>query len=255
MVQVPPAGQLTTSVAQGVVDQAHRTASVNLPISAVHVVLDPGYTYGSGFSLLQFAVRMGIVLGGFAMIFGPIGAVLARRVGARIPAIAALLIMGVDGAAYALVSYSWVTFAVLNAIFGIGVGLFYSASTILLVDAVPQEQQGIGAGMFGVVQSIGAALILAISTAVLNGSPVKAHIDVMGRTITQTVPQIFADRGYAISFWIAAGASVLGMAIAILMRHGRQPTTSGAAALLGGDVPAATAGSASRPDATGDSPS
>lgn len=239
MTQVPPARDLKTTVAHGVVDQAHHLAGVTLPMSAVHVALDPGYTYGSGFSLLQFAVRMGILLGVFAMIFGPIGALLARRIGARIPAIAALLIMGADGAAYAAVSYSWITFAVLNAIFGVGVGLFYSSSTILLVDAVPQEEQGIGAGMFGVVQSIGAALILAVSTAVLNDSPVTAHIDVMGHSITRAIPQIFADRGYTISFWIAAGASALGVATALVMRHGRQPTTSGAAAVLGANHAAA----------------
>ncbi|GAA5061380.1 MFS transporter [Nocardia callitridis] len=230
MTQTPSSDELKGTVAQGVVDQAQQMTGATLPISVVRVALEPGYSYGSGFSLLQYAIHLGIWTGIVSMIFGPLGGIIARRTGARTPAIVALVVMASVSAGYALAttSYSWLVFAILAAIFGIGFGLFYAAVPILMVDAVPQEQQGIGLGMLGVTQSIGSGVGIAVVTALLNNGPITAHIDVMGRTVDQTIPQVYADNGWVIGFWMVTATTLIALIVALFMRHGRTPATGGA---------------------------
>ncbi|WP_369690332.1 MFS transporter [Nocardia miyunensis] len=228
MTQTPGAHDLQETVAQEVVAQAHQSAGINLPMSAVKIFFDPGYTYGNGFSLLQFAAHISLFNTVVAMICGPLAAILARRIGARIPAIASLAVMIGVGVAFALAPYDWGTYAALSAVMGIGFGFFYASAPILLVDAVPEDQQGITAGMFGIATALGSGITLSVAAALLDNSPVRAHIDVMSRAVAQTIPQVFADSGYTTCFWFATAAAVIGLAFALLLRHGRTPTTGGA---------------------------
>lgn len=247
MTQTPSAAQLKGVVAQGVVAQAQQMAHFKLPLSAVAVAIDPSYKYGNGFSLLSFAWHIGLFGSITAMLCGPVAALIARRSGARLPAIMAMMVMVVGGVVYALVPYSWGTYAGLSVVMGIGFGFFYASAPILLVDAVPQEQQGITAGMFGIVTALGSGITLSVAAAILNTAPIKAHINVMGHSITQAIPQVFADRGFINSFWAATGAAVVGLVFALLLRHGRTPTTAGAT-IEGVQVEAAEAAEAVRDD-------
>ncbi|WP_157117505.1 MFS transporter, partial [Nocardia vaccinii] len=228
MTQTPSAAQLHTTVAQGVIAQTHQMTGVTLPLSVIKIVLDPQYTYGNGFTLLQYALHIGIISGGVGMIFGPLGGLLARRIGARIPAIISLIVLIGAGIGFATVPYSWTTFAMLAAVSGIGFGFFYACAPLLMVDAVPPEQQGISLGMFGVVTSIGSGTGIAITTALLNNNPIKAHIDVMGHSVTQVIPQVFGDRGWSLGFWAMTAATTVALVVAVIMRHGRTPATGGA---------------------------
>jgi hypothetical protein len=96
------------------------------------------------------------------------------------------------------------------------------------VEAVPQEQQGVSAGMLGVMNSMGTAIGLAIVTAFLTSNPVKATVTlpVIAPT-TRTVPQIFADHGYVLGFLVVGLAAVIGLVATLLMRSGREPATGG----------------------------
>ncbi|MBF4999627.1 MFS transporter [Nocardia sp. BSTN01] len=230
MTQTPSADQLKDVVAQGVVEQAHQVAGVNIPTSIVHVVLDPGYSYGSGFTLLQYALHLGIWSGAVSLIFGPLGGYLARRVGPRTPTLIALAVMAAVGVGYAVAipSYSWPLFLILSVGFGIGFGFFYAALPNLIVEAVPDEQQGISVGMLGVTLNIGTAIGLAVVTALLNNAPLTARIDVMGHTTVQTIPQVFTDRGYILGFWFVTATTLIALVLAVFMRHGRTPATGGA---------------------------
>jgi len=42
-----------------------------------------------------------------------------------------------------------------------------------------------------------------------------------------TVPDLYTDAGYRDGLLVAAGAGILGLAVALAMRHGRAPATGG----------------------------
>lgn len=230
MTQSPSASQLTGAITQGVVSRIRQQTGAVVPASAVHVTLNPGYSYGNGFSLLQYAVHLGIWAGAISVVFAPLAGALARRRGPRTPAIFAFALTTALGVVYALAipSYNWVFFLVLTLVFGIGYAFGGTALPTFIVEGVPAEQQGISIGMLGVVLGMAGAIGLAIVTALLNANPVKAHINVLGHSTTQVIPQVFANRGYVAGFWVLAGMTLVALVIAVVMRHGRTPATGGA---------------------------
>ncbi|WP_063039497.1 hypothetical protein [Nocardia pseudovaccinii] len=149
------------------------------------------------------------------------------KVSRPIIAITAFALLTVAAVGFAVVPYSWTAYLACYLVGGIGSGFLYTALPNLIVEAVPAEQQGISAGMLGVVQSMGSGIVIAITTALLNNNPVEAHIDVAGHASTQVIPQVFTDRGYTQSFWLVTGTTIVALAIAVLMRHGRKPATGG----------------------------
>jgi len=229
MTQTPSPQQLTDTIVGKTVEQAQQLAGVTLPPSVVNVSFDPGYHYGSGFSLLSYALHLGIWAGVVSVVFGPIAGLLAQRIGARIPAIVACVIMAIVGVGFALATphYSWQLFAGASAIFGIGFAFFYASAAILIVDALPEEQQGIGSGMLGVALSLGGAIGTAVMAAFQSANPVVAHIDALGRSAAQPIPQVFADRAYVHTFYAMAASVAVALVIALVMRHGRKPSTAG----------------------------
>ncbi|MGV9412079.1 MFS transporter [Nocardia sp. NPDC003693] len=201
-----------------------------LPPDMVQVDLDPGYTYGDGLSLLGFATHIALAQAVISMILGFVGGLWIRRSGARAPLILALTIFIGSSIAYALMSHTWGALALVSAVFGIAFGLYYAAMPNLIVEGVPAEQQGISAGMLGVMQAMGVAIGLAVATAFLNANPVQAVVTVAGaEPVTQDIPLLYADSGYEISFYFIAGAAVIALLGAIAMKHGRTPATGGTA--------------------------
>ncbi|MQY27882.1 MFS transporter [Nocardia aurantia] len=238
MSQTPDQDHLRDSVVDGVVTQTHQMTGQNLPASLVKVAFDPGYTYGNGFSMVQYAVHLGIWAGVMGMIVGPLAGALTRRIGARTPAIIGLALLAIAALGYTVASYSWPVYLLISAIGGIAFGFIYAAVPNLIVEAVPAEQQGISTGMLGVVQNIGTSAAVAVMTAMLNANPVKAQLDVAGHRSEQVIPQVFADHGYHTSFVFVLITTIIGLVIALFMRHGRTPTTGGVA----GDTLIADAG-------------
>lgn len=222
--QLPPGVPMPKEMENAVLSQ--------LSPDMVQVQLDPGYTYGEGFSLLQFATHVTLAQSLIGMVFGFLAGLWIRRSGARIPLVLALVIFVGAAVAYAVLGFGWVTLALISAVFGIAFGIYYAAMPNLIVEAVPARQQGISAGMLGVMQAMGVAIGLAVATAFLNANPVNAAVTVVGSgapTQTQEVPLIFADRGYEISFWFIAAFSLIALAGAVWMKHGRTPATGGTA--------------------------
>ncbi|MFE9327485.1 MFS transporter [Nocardia sp. NPDC052278] len=230
MVQTPDEGVIKQGVIQGTLAKVAEMTGQQMPPELVQVTLDPGYTYGDGFGLLDFAVKISLMQGVLSMIMGIVAGVVARKLGARLPLLFAVAIFAVVGVAQAVGPHSWQLFAVTNAVFGLALGCYYAAAPNLIVEAVPQEQQGISVGMLGVVQSMGVAIGVAIVTAFVNANPLQASVSVAGQPPQTTViPQVFADRGYELGFWFGVVTAVVALIIAILMRHGRTPTTGGTA--------------------------
>ncbi|MRH89097.1 MFS transporter [Nocardia sp. SYP-A9097] len=201
-----------------------------LPPNMVDVQLDPGYSYGDGFTLLKFATHVTLVQSLIAMLFGFVGGLWIRRSGGRAPLVFALVIFVGAAIAYALTSHGWGMLTAISAVFGIAFGLYYAATPNLIVEAVPAEQQGISAGMLGVMQAMGAGIGLAVATAFLNANPVRADVTVLGQpTVTKEIPMLFADKGYEVSFYFIAGAALIALVGAVIMKAGRTPATGGTA--------------------------
>ncbi|WP_328712106.1 MFS transporter [Nocardia salmonicida] len=230
MSQTPPESTVVAGVQQGTLAQIQQLTGQALPIEAVQVTLDPGYTYGSGYTLLEFAVRIALLGSVITMLFGAVAGLLARRIGARLPLVAALVIFAAAAVAFAVLPLTATNFLIVNSIFSIGFGMYYACMPILLVEAVPQEQQGVSMGMLGVMQSMGVAIGLAIVTAFLHSNGMAALVSVGGQAQPPTpLPDLFGDRGYQLGFWVCAAASAVALTFALVMKHGRTPATGGTA--------------------------
>ncbi|GAA3230416.1 MFS transporter [Actinocorallia longicatena] len=226
----PPEDATRSLVVQGTVDTVTKLTGQPVPPQAVNVTFDPGYSYGEGWSLMEYATHLAIWLGLVAMIAGALAGAWSRRVGARLPLLLALVTFVATAVLYALTPHEWVWLTLLSIPFGIAFGAYYATAPNLIIEAVPAEQQGVSAGMLGVMQSMGVAIGLAISTAFLNANPVKAVVAVGPQPpATSEINGIFADNAYELSFWLVAGTSVVALVAAYLMRHGRTPATGGSA--------------------------
>ncbi|MEU6585604.1 MFS transporter [Nocardia sp. NPDC046763] len=230
MAQSPSAATVSTGIQHATLARIRQSGGPVLSPDAVAVSLNPAYTYGDGFTLLQFATHVQLIQAVLSMVFGAAAGALARRLGARLPLVCALALFTASAACFALLSHSWVTFFWLNIAFGIGFGLYHASMPILMVEGVPQEQQGISLGMLGIMQSMGMAVGVAVVTAFLRAHPVTAEVTVDGHSpTTKLLAGVFSDSGYELGFWFSAVTALIALAIALIMRHGRTPATGGAA--------------------------
>jgi MFS family permease len=118
------------------------------------------------------------------------------------------------------------------AVFGLGFGAFYAACPNLLIEAVPARQQGISAGMLGVVNSLATSVGTGALTASLRANPLEVKVSIPGISEQQTggshvIPELNGWNGYHDGLLLAAACGLLGLAVALLMRHGRAPATGG----------------------------
>ncbi|NUS42745.1 MAG: MFS transporter [Mycobacteriaceae bacterium] len=230
MTQTPPADDVKAGVLQATLAQVQQQTGHPIPAEAVQVSLDPGYSYGDGLSLLGYATHVALAQSLVAMLLGFLGGLWIRRSGGRWPLVTALAISALAAVAYAVTSHSWATMAVISAVYGIAFGLYYASVPNLIVEAVPAHQQGISAGMLGVMNAMGTAIGLAVATAILNENPVMAHVSVGGQAgPPQPVPMVYADAGYEYTFYFVAAAAAVALIGAVAMRHGRTPATGGTA--------------------------
>ncbi|MGW4354777.1 MFS transporter [Nocardia sp. NPDC004582] len=202
----------------------------HLPPDMVKVDLEPGYSYGDNFTLLKFATHVTLAQSLLAMLFGFVGGLWIRRSGARWPLVTALTIFVGSGLAFAALSHGWQMISLISAVYGIAFAFYYASTPNLIVEGVPAQQQGISAGMLGVMQAMGAAIGLAVATAFLTANPVKAVVSVTGAPpVTKEIPMLYADKGYELGFYFVAASAAVALVGALVMKHGRTPATGGAA--------------------------
>ncbi|MFB6890432.1 MFS transporter [Kitasatospora sp. NPDC056327] len=150
-----------------------------------------------------------------SMVAAPLGALLIARRGPRLP----LVLGGVLGAvamAYLALRHSHEGDIYLSsAIFGLGIGLAFSAMPAYINGAVPVEQSGIANGMNAVLRTVGGAIGTAVMAAILTGDTMKLPIPV-------SLPTLDA---YRHAFWTAAVVCVLAGAVPFLIRTVKPATT------------------------------
>jgi MFS family permease len=233
MLQTPHKAQLTQEITAQVVAASHGQLTPAL-VPLVHISFNGLMAYGLGATLLGYGLHSAVFSGGTGMLAGGGAGEWARKVGPRYPLILAMATFTLSCLLYAFFSHSAWQYAVIAVVFGLGFGSFYAAAPNLIVEAVPARQQGISAGMLGVVNSLATSVGTAVLTAFLAANPAKFKVTIPGvpASLTggfNTIPQLYSDNGYRDGLLFAAGAGVVGLVVAVLMRHGRRPATGGEA--------------------------
>jgi len=112
-------------------------------------------------------------------------------------------------------------------------GAYIGTLPNMVVESVPQEQQGISAGMYGAFNSFGTAAAAAATAAVMSAHPLILHINAPGhvesmKLDTGPLAQLPAETAYVDCFYMFAGASAVALVLALFfMRQFNQPATDG----------------------------
>jgi MFS family permease len=89
------------------------------------------------------------------LVLGPISGILSDRYGARVFATVGLLL---SAAAFLLlellpINFSYIWFALLIFLFAVGMGMFFSPNQAAVMNSLPADQRGAGAGMLNTFQN------------------------------------------------------------------------------------------------------
>ncbi|MEU4049888.1 MFS transporter [Streptomyces olivaceus] len=163
----------------------------------------------TGYGLGQSMVVAGLCVAplGLTMMFtAPVYARLSARYGPRTTLIMGLLIIGIGYAGgLGLMSAAWQT-VVTSVLIGAGIGLAYSSLPALIIGAVPASETGAANGLNTLMRSIGTS----VSSAVIGMVLANTANDVGGVALPTM-------QGFRVSFLIATGAVVIGLALAFFL--------------------------------------
>lgn len=178
----------------------------------------PGNSYGSGLSALDLAVWTA-PMGLMGMIVGPLGGYLAKRFGARrILMTSGILYVGVMLTASTLLTVQWQV-GLLSGAAGCAVGFLHSSNSNLVQDALPERQGGAGNSVAGMIGMLVSGLSVTIT-----GEIMAAHVR---ETPSGSPTGVFGDAAYSQAYLVAAVVGVVGLLIALRMKHGREPAKGG----------------------------
>ncbi|MFD7693264.1 MFS transporter [Streptomyces sp. NPDC059374] len=167
----------------------------------------------TGYGLGQSMVVAGLLvapLGLTMMVTAPVYARLSARYGPKTTLILGMLVIAIGyGAGLGLMSAAWQSL-VIAVVLGAGIGLAYSSLPALIVGAVPASETGAANGLNTLMRSIGTS----VSSAVIGMVLANTANDVGGVAIPTM-------HGFRLSFLIATGAVVLGLAFALLLPRQR----------------------------------
>jgi MFS family permease len=98
------------------------------------------------------------------LLLGPISGILSDRYGARLFATGGLIVSGVTFLLLELlpINFSYIWFALLIFMFAVGMGLFFSPNQAAVMNSLPPEQRGAGAGMLNTFQNSATVLSMGL---------------------------------------------------------------------------------------------
>jgi MFS family permease len=223
-----PAYMFQTSgnqVKQAIIAAAAQRAHLPATLVARGISFHGDVDYAKGFSLLSFTLHIALWISIASMIAGPLGGVWTRRVGPRLPLITGLASMLLAFVGLTFLDGYWQWQAFFGVFIGIGIGLFYASSQLLVMGVVPREQQAISAGMVAAFGAVGTAFAVAVATAVLAGHPFQVLATTPnGQRIVSDIPQVYTSGGFGLAYLVVGvGATVIALLIALALRIGRRP--------------------------------
>ncbi len=226
MMETPKPNSLRAQILAGIAAKEHVAVATVEPF----VKFQGDINYAGGFSVFQLAWHVTIVLSSAVMVFGPIGGILARRYGARLPMIIGTAAMVISFELGVRFHGAWVDQDLICIILGLGGGFFYAAGPNLLIDAVPAERQGISSGMYGVFGAFGSALATALLTPILAAHPYYlVATPPGGKPIYTVIPQVYTNVGFSwVYLYVGVIPAGIALVLALVLRSGRQPARGGA---------------------------
>src|ERR1700685_3132704 len=98
------------------------------------------------------------------LVLGPISGILSDRYGARLFATAGLIVSGASFLLLELlpINFSYIWFALLIFMFAVGMGLFFSPNQASVMNSLPADQRGAGAGMLNTFQNSATVLSMGL---------------------------------------------------------------------------------------------
>lgn len=163
---------------------------------------------GHGFTVTQTGVAL---LPGALLVFfgGRFAPALITRFGAKPIAFAALAIMAVGSFGIAMAPQNMPMIVGFFALFGLGNGIGFAICATLVAMLAPREDIAAAMGVNGVLRTIGSALGTPIATVVL-------------ATVALSDSGAATAHSYTTLFMVSAAASLLGAALALALRVGKQ---------------------------------
>ncbi|MFE3057993.1 MFS transporter [Nocardia sp. NPDC059239] len=226
MARTPSPDTIENGIVTNTLAKVAQASGVRLPHEAVQVSLTPGFSYSSGFSSHDYALRIALLQGLITIAFAVIGAILARKVGARLLLTSATALFAMIGLVEAVGPHTWDILTLTNAVFGLALGLYYTAAAVLVAQTVPQEQAGVGFGVFSLFQGVGMAIGGTLVTTLAAAHPMSASVRIAGRPPQlNVIPKVFGDRGFELGFWFATATALAALVIALAVRPDRTPAT------------------------------
>jgi MFS family permease len=226
MFETPKQAQLKQQILAGAAAQSHEP--LPLVTTLVHFQGDLSYAT-AGFSPLALAMHITLWTAAFGLVSGPLGGYLARRIGGRLPLLLSGVLLVVSCALWVPWHKTWPEQVAIGVLWGLGFGFYFGSQPNLLMDVVPASRQGVSGGMSALFGSIGSALGIALFTAVVAAHPLRLTTTVAGHTFTSTVPGVYTDSGYVLSYLLVGVVPAAAAVIAtIFLRSGRTPARGGA---------------------------
>jgi MFS family permease len=229
-----PGNTVRQGVIQGVATQAGQALHTHLTPAGlkalgVGITFNDPLRYALGLSLMQVAIRISLAITVITVIVAPLAGWLFMKTGIYRPMIAAFLVSAAGTTIFAFFHYSVTELLLAGCLWAVSIGALYAANPNLIVEGVPQHQQGASAGLFGAASAFGTALGSTLFTAAAVAHPFRVIITAPGRKPTiVSVPQVYADAGYTEVFVIFTGIALVALLIVVfLMRFARQRVTGG----------------------------
>jgi EmrB/QacA subfamily drug resistance transporter len=141
------------------------------------------------------------------VVAGPIGGMLGRRVGPRIPLALGMFLFALGAAAIAMFHNTPLEVSMAFMVCGVGIGFAFAAMPRLIVGSVGPSETGVATGMNNVIRTIGGVI----------GAQIAAVLLAAHTWPGETVPTV---DGFVLSFWLSAAGAMLGVVTALLVTGG-----------------------------------
>jgi len=142
------------------------------------------------------------------IVSGPVAGLLGRRLGARLPLAAGMVLLAIGAAGIALWHGGPLVTALSFTVCGVGIGFAFASMPRLIVGAVRPTETAVATGMNNVVRTVGGVVGAQVAAVLL-----AAHH--VGGT---AVP---GETGFVLAFWVSVAGALAGAVAALLVPRGR----------------------------------